>query len=65
MTTRVTKQTVAVILAPVVPPRKIRVTEMNLAIFVEPPSLDHEDFLVVPGETFETVATGTFRVKIK
>ncbi len=65
MTTRVTKQSVAVILAPTLTPKKIRVTEMNFAPYVEPLSPDHEDFLVDPGETFETTDSGTFRTKIR
>ena len=63
MTTRASKQSVSVVLAPTFVPRKIRVAETNLA--PEILSADHEDFLVDPGETFETVGSGTFRTKIR
>lgn len=63
MTTRVSKQSVSVVLAPAFVPRKIRVTETNLA--PEVLSESHEHFLVVPSETFETVTNGTFRTKIR
>lgn len=63
MTTRVSKQSVSVVLAPEFVPRKIRITETNLVL--EVPSLAHEDFIVVPSETFETADKGTFRTKIR